>query len=74
MRGYRKRKYGPKPPMCLLLAAACHPGQERPRFRRLPEFTRLRAGLVHERTRYWARLEKLLERVLINSRWVRWSS
>ncbi len=33
--------------------------------RRLREFTRLRADLVHERTRYWARLEKLLERALI---------
>jgi len=33
--------------------------------RRLREFTRLRAGLVHDRTRQWARLEKLLERALI---------
>jgi transposase len=33
--------------------------------RRLREFTRLRADLVHERIRYWARLEKLLERALI---------
>jgi transposase len=33
--------------------------------RRLREFTRLRADLVHERSRYWARLEKLLERALI---------
>jgi len=36
-----------------------------PEIRRLREFTRLRADLVHERTRYWARLEKLLERALI---------
>jgi transposase len=36
-----------------------------PQIRRLREFTRLRAGLVHDRTRYWARLEKLLERALI---------
>ena len=33
--------------------------------RRLREFTRLRAGLVHERTRHWARLEKLPGRALI---------
>jgi transposase len=33
--------------------------------RRLREFTRLRAGLVAERTRHWSRLEKLLERALI---------
>ena len=36
-----------------------------PEIRRLRGFTRLRAELVHERTRYWARLEKLLERALI---------
>jgi transposase len=36
-----------------------------PEIRRLREFTRLRADLVHERIRYWARLEKLLERALI---------
>ncbi len=36
-----------------------------PQIRRLREFTRLRADLVRERTRYWARLEKLLERALI---------
>jgi transposase len=36
-----------------------------PQIRRLREFTRLRADLVHERTRFWARLEKLLERALI---------
>jgi transposase len=33
--------------------------------RRLREFTRLRAELVHERTRHWSRLEKLLERALV---------
>jgi hypothetical protein len=33
LRDYRKRKYGPIPPTSLLLAAACHPGQERPRRR-----------------------------------------
>jgi transposase len=36
-----------------------------PEIRRLREFTRLRAGLVHERTRHRARLEKLPERALI---------
>jgi transposase len=36
-----------------------------PEIRRLREFTRLRADLVHDRTRYWARMEKLLERALI---------
>jgi transposase len=36
-----------------------------PEIRRLREFTRLRADLVHERTRFWARLEKLLERALV---------
>ena len=36
-----------------------------PEIRRLREFTRLRTDPVHERTRYWARLEKLLERALI---------
>jgi transposase len=36
-----------------------------PDIRRLREFTRLRATLVHDRARYWARLEKLLERALI---------
>jgi transposase len=36
-----------------------------PEIRRLREFTRLRADLVHERTRHWSRLEKLLERALI---------
>jgi transposase len=33
--------------------------------RRVREFTRLRSGLVHDRTRYWSRLEKLLERACI---------
>jgi transposase len=33
--------------------------------RRLRDCTRLRAGLVHDRSRHWARLEKLLERALI---------
>jgi transposase len=33
--------------------------------RRLRELTRLRADLVHDRSRFWARLEKLLERALI---------
>ena len=33
--------------------------------RRLREFTRLRAELVRERTRHWARMEKLLERAQI---------
>jgi transposase len=36
-----------------------------PQIRRLREFTRLRADLVHERTRYRARLEKLPGRALI---------
>ena len=36
-----------------------------PQIRRLREYTRLRATLVHDRARYWARLEKLLERALI---------
>jgi transposase len=36
-----------------------------PQIRRLREFTRLRADLVHDRSRHWARLEKLLERALI---------
>jgi len=36
-----------------------------PEIRRLREFTRLRADLVNERTRHWARLEKLPERALI---------
>jgi transposase len=36
-----------------------------PEIRQLREFTRLRADLVHERTRYWARLEKLLERAAV---------
>jgi len=36
-----------------------------PDIRRLREFTRLRATLVQDRARYWARMEKLLERALI---------
>jgi transposase len=36
-----------------------------PEIRRLREFTRLCAGLVQDRTRHWARMEKLLERALI---------
>jgi transposase len=53
------------------LAKLTERGMLRPSFvppyeiRRLREFTRLRADLVHERTRHWARLEKLLERALI---------
>jgi len=53
------------------LAKLTERGMLRPSFvppheiRRLREYTRLRADLVHERTRYWARLEKLLERALI---------
>ena len=33
--------------------------------RRLRELTRLRTSLVHDKSRYWARLEKLLERAQI---------
>ena len=33
--------------------------------RRLREYTRLRADLVHDRARHWQRLEKLLERALV---------
>ncbi|GEM_PF-3679247 len=41
-----------------------------PEIRRVREFTRLRADLVHERSRHWQRLENLLERALIRSpRW-----
>jgi len=53
------------------LAKLTERGMLRPSFvppyeiRRLREFTRLRADLVHDRTRHWARLEKLLERALI---------
>jgi transposase len=36
-----------------------------PEIRRLRDYTRLRADLVHERSRYWQRLEKLLERAQI---------
>ena len=53
------------------LAKLTERGMLRPSFvppydiRRLREFTRLRADLVHERSRYWSRLEKLLERALV---------
>jgi transposase len=53
------------------LAKLTERGMLRPSFvppydiRRLREYTRLRADLVHDRTRCWARLEKLLERALI---------
>jgi transposase len=53
------------------LAKLTERGMLRPSFvppydiRRLREFTRLRADLVHERTRHWARLEKLPGRALI---------
>ena len=53
------------------LAKLTERGMLRPSFvppcdiRRLRDYTRLRAGLVHDRTRQWARLEKLLERALI---------
>jgi len=53
------------------LAKLTERGMLRPSFvppcdiRRLREYTRLRADLVHDRTRHWARLEKLLERALI---------
>jgi transposase len=36
-----------------------------PEIRRLRELTRLRASLVQDRSRHWARMEKLLERALI---------
>jgi transposase len=36
-----------------------------PEIRRLRDYTRLRVDLTHERTRYWQRLEKLLEDALI---------
>jgi len=53
------------------LAKLTERGMLRPSFvpaydiRRLREYTRLRADLVRDRTRHWARLEKLLERALI---------
>lgn len=53
------------------LAKLTERGMLRPSFvppydiRRLREYTRLRADLVHERSRYWSRLEKLLERALV---------
>jgi hypothetical protein len=37
--------------------------------RRLRDYTRLREDLTHERTRYWQRLEKLLEDALSRCRW-----
>jgi transposase len=36
-----------------------------PAIRELRDYTRMRADLVHDRTRYWQRLEKLLEDALI---------
>jgi transposase len=36
-----------------------------PEIRELRDYTRLRSDLVHERTRHWSRLEKLLEDALI---------
>ena len=39
----------------------CSPAE----IRRLRDYTRLRVDLTHERTRYWQRLEKLLEDALI---------
>jgi transposase len=53
------------------LAKLTERGMLRPSFvppydiRRLREYTRLRADLVHDRARHWQRLEKLLERALI---------
>jgi transposase len=53
------------------LAKLTERGMLRPSFvppydiRRLRDYTRLRADLVHDRSRQWARLEKLLERALI---------
>ena len=53
------------------LAKLTERGMLRPSFvppydiRRLRDYTRLRADLVHDRARHWARLEKLLERALI---------
>jgi transposase len=53
------------------LAKLTERGMLRPSFvppaeiRRLRDYTRLRADLVQERTRHWARLEKLLEDALI---------
>src|SRR5215472_4369356 len=53
------------------LAKLTERGMLRPSFvppaeiRALRDYTRLRADLTHERTRYWQRLEKLLEDALI---------
>jgi transposase len=53
------------------LAKLTERGMLRPSFvppydiRRLREYTRLRADLVHDRARHWQRLEKLLERALV---------
>jgi transposase len=53
------------------LAKLTERGMLRPSFvppaeiRRLRDYTRLRVDLTHERTRYWQRLEKLLEDALI---------
>jgi transposase len=53
------------------LAKLTERGMLRPSFvppaeiRQLRDYTRLRADLVQERTRHWARLEKLLEDALI---------
>jgi transposase len=53
------------------LAKLTEKGLLRPSFvppaeiRRLRDYTRLREDLTHERTRYWQRLEKLLEDALI---------
>jgi transposase len=53
------------------LAKLTERGMLRPSFvppgeiRQLRDYTRLRTGLVQERTRHWARLEKLLEDALI---------
>ena len=54
------------------LAKLTERGMLRPSFvppaeiRELRDYTRLRTDLVQERTRHWARLEKLLEDALIN--------
>ena len=56
---------------CIWQAKCTERGMLRPSFvppaeiRRLRDYTRLRTDLVQERTRHWARLEKLLEDALI---------
>jgi transposase len=56
---------------CVWLAKLTERGMLRPSFvppaeiRELRDYTRLRTDLVQERTRHWARLEKLLEDALI---------